>query len=78
MCKQKLGNLKKTSRFICLSCGKVILDGVQRARQREHLHIKDLYCYCEKKDVKSVEVRWCDTESEVREKIPEIKEILKL
>lgn len=65
----------KLSKFICLSCGKVILDGVNRGRHRkEWLHIKDLFCPFEGKEVKSVEVRWCDQINEVEEQIPKLKE----
>lgn len=73
MSRNKNGNPQLASDFICLSCGRVIMKGIQRPRQREHLHIKDLYCVFEKKTVKSVEVRWCDEEVEIREHIPELK-----
>lgn len=36
-------------------------------------HIKDLFCVFEGKDVKSIEVRWCDDVNEIRAKIPELK-----
>ena len=49
------------------------MDGIQRPKQREYLHIKDLYCVYEDSDVKSVEVRWCDDINGVRENIPELK-----
>lgn len=65
----------KSSKFICLSCGKIIMDGIQRRnRQRECFHIKDLFCPFEGKEVKSVEVRWCNQMNEVKEKIPALKE----
>ena len=69
----KNGNPKKKSEFICLSCGRIIMDGIQRPRQREKDHIKDLFCVFEGKDVKSIEVRWCDDVNEIRAKIPELK-----
>lgn len=69
----KNGNPKKKSEFICLSCGRIIMDGIQRPRQREKDHIKDLFCVFEGKDVKSIEVRWCDDVNEIRAKVPELK-----
>lgn len=73
MCRYKNGNPQKSSRFVCLSCGRIIMEGIQRPKQREKYHIKDLYCVYEDKDVKSVEVRWCDDFDEIKEKIPELK-----
>lgn len=61
----KNGNPKKRSEFICLSCGRIIMDGIQRPRQREKDHIKDLFCVFEGKDVKSIEVRWCNSVIEI-------------
>lgn len=72
MCKRN-GHPKRASSFICLSCGKVIMEGIQRPKQREYLHIKDLYCVFENKDVKAVEVRWCDNKDEIIQHIPELK-----
>jgi hypothetical protein len=62
----KNGNPKKRSEFICLSCGRIIMDGIQRPRQREKDHIKDLFCVFEGKDVN-------DDVNEIRAKIPELK-----
>lgn len=50
------------------------MDGIQRASQREKEHVKDLYCYLCKEDVKAVEVRYCDDEREILGKIPELRE----
>jgi hypothetical protein len=42
-------------------------DGIQRKKQREYGHIKDLYCvYC-KDTTKNIEVRFCDFYSELAE-----------
>ncbi len=73
MCRYKNGNPKKSSKFICLSCGRVIMEGIQRPKQREKYHIKDLYCVFEGKDSKSVEVRWCDNINEIRKHLPELR-----
>lgn len=59
----KMGNPKKSSRFICLShIGEnYVGSGIQRGRfQREKKHIKDLYCCQCKKVTKNLEVRYCD------------------
>lgn len=74
----KNGNPKKASRFICLSCGRIIMEGLQRPNQREYLHIKDLYCPYEGIKSKTVEVRWCDNIDEIKSKIPKIKENLNI
>lgn len=50
------------------------MDGIQRASQREKEHVKDLYCYLCKEEVKAVEVRYCDDEREILDKIPELRE----
>lgn len=39
----------------------------------EYLHIKDLYCAFENKDVKAVEIRWCDDKDEIIQHISELK-----
>ena len=57
----RAGRPDRKSKFICLSCGRVIMDGIQRKRTREKYHVKDLYCLYERKDSKAVEVRWCDS-----------------
>lgn len=73
MCKRN-GNPKRRSKFYCLKCGEEIMDGIQRASQREKEHVKDLYCYLCKGEVKAVEVRYCDDEREILGKIPELRE----
>ena len=67
MCRRnncKNGNVKKTSRFICLRCLKENCVGqdMQRPRTREKDHIKNLSCLCVhmKYQTKNLEVRWCD------------------
>ena len=72
MCKSN-GHPKRASSFICLSCGKIIMEGIQRPKQQEYLHIKDLYCAFENKDVKAVEIRWCDDKDEIIQHISELK-----
>jgi hypothetical protein len=49
------------------------MEGIQRPKQREKYHIKDLYCVFEGKDSKSVEVRWCDNINEIRKHLPELR-----
>ncbi|MFQ7208542.1 MAG: hypothetical protein ACLRPZ_03755 [Coprococcus sp.] len=73
MCKRN-GNPKRRSKFYCLKCGREIMDGIQRSSQREKEHVKDLYCYLCKEEVKAVEVRYCDDEREILGKIPELRE----
>ena len=66
---RRYGNPKKKSRFICLKCLKenCIGQGIQRARQREKFHIKDLDClYC-RETTKNIEVRYCDWYFEIEE-----------
>lgn len=41
------------------------MDGIQRRRQREKGHIKDLYCVHCRETVKTVEVRYNDLLSEM-------------
>ena len=67
MCRCKMGNPKKKSRFICLKhCGEnPVGAGIQRAKQREKGHIKDLYCLFCKETVKNLEVRYCDSFDEM-------------
>lgn len=73
MCKRN-GNPKRASKFICLKCGKIVMDGLQRTKQRPFLHIKDLYCvYC-KAECKAVEIRYLDDIHVVMEAIPNLKE----
>lgn len=62
----KMGNPYKKSRFICLKCLEEnhVGDGIQRRKQREKGHIKDLYCVHCKDTTKNLEVRFCDYYSE--------------
>ena len=67
------------SRFICLECEKenMIGNSLQRRRQREKYHIKDLYCPICKKLTKNVEVRSCDQFDKVVLQIPYLQRKLK-
>ena len=61
MCRCKMGNPKRSGRFICLSHVGIneIGNGIQRSNQRELGHIKDNVCNrCG--EVKTMEVRHCD------------------
>lgn len=62
------------SRFICLKCGKEnsVGAGIYRRRQREKFHVKDLTCLTCGEVTKNVEIRNCDFEMEIREKVPEL------
>ena len=57
-----MGNPKKKSEFICLSCLDwkfTYIQGIQRSKQRELGHIKDNVCTrCG--EIKTMEVRHCD------------------
>lgn len=78
MCRCKMGNPKKSSRFICLKhCGENFTgSGIQRGKIRERFHIKDLYCPQCKEIVKNLEVRYCDDFEEIMNKAVELhKEI---
>ena len=61
-CRNKSGNGKKASKFICLKCldwRTTYTQDIQRMRQREKYHEKDTECLkCGK--IKSMEVRHCD------------------
>ena len=60
MCRCRMGNPKKMSRFICLKCLQIGIPGIQRKSQREKYHVKDLFCtYC-KQETKHIEIRHCD------------------
>lgn len=74
MCRCKMGNPKKKSRFICLKhCGENFVgSGIQRQKQREKLHIKDLYCLQCNDVVKNLEVRHCDSFQEMMEEALEL------
>ena len=72
MCRCKMGNPKKMSRFICLKCLQIGIPGIQRKSQREKYHIKDLFCaYC-KQETKHIEIRHCDWIDEVMSKAEEL------
>lgn len=76
MCRCKMGNPKKQSRWICLRCLKEnrVGEGIQRGRkQREKFHIKDLSCLCNSLEpTKNVEVRYCDSFKEIMDKAEEL------
>ena len=67
MCRCKMGNPKKSSRFICLChCGENHVGmGIQRGNQREKGHVKDLYCLQCGDVTKNLEVRYCDNLEEM-------------
>lgn len=50
----------KTSEFICMECENVIPLPRLQSCQREKGHIKDLYCPCCRKIVKTLEIRCGD------------------
>ncbi len=77
MCRCKMGNPKKKSRFICLKCCKenLVGIGIQRSNQREKGHIKDLTCInrgCDGEITKNLEVRYCDNFHEMMLKAEEL------
>lgn len=77
MCRCKMGNPKRSSRFICCKCLKenFVGSGIQRANQREKNHIKDLTCFspeCRGTITKNLEVRYCDSFNEMMEKAEEL------
>ena len=69
MSRYKNGNPKHTSRFICLKCmnENMLASGIQRQRQRERKHIKDLYCLKCREVTKCIEIRFCDSYEEIFE-----------
>ena len=74
MCRCKMGNPKRSSRFICLKCLKEnqLGSGIQRANQREKGHTKNLYCiYCNE-ITRNTEVRWRDSYDEMMDKAIEV------
>ena len=75
MCRCRMGNPKKQSRFICLHCLKEGIGGIQRGgHQREKSHIKTLYCpYCRHKE-KHLEVRYCDNFLDMMDKAAKLHE----
>jgi hypothetical protein len=63
-----MGNPKKRSRFICLKCLNEGIEGIQRTKQREKFHCKELYCiYCNE-TTKHIEIRHCDWIEEIKDK----------
>ena len=75
MCRCRMGNPKKMSRFICLKhCGENhVLDGLQRGgHQREKKHIKDAFCIECQDITKNLEVRYCDSFDEMMQKAEEL------
>mgnify|MGYP004704304169 FL=1 len=74
--KIKVGNPRKSSRFICLNCLQSDLvtgEGIQRRHgQRNENHIKDLWCCRCRDTVKTLEVRYFD---DYEEKLEEAKEL---
>ena len=62
-----MGNPKKKSRFLCLKCMKLGIEGIQRKSKREKGHIKDLYCFNCNAETKHIEVRYCDWLEEIKE-----------
>ena len=70
MCRCKMGNPKKKSRFYCLKHLDInhLGDGIQRVKQREKGHIKDLYCPVCRETVKNLEIRHCDWLEEIKER----------
>jgi hypothetical protein len=63
------------SKFICLKCMQEnkIVTGLQRPRQRKKFHIKNIYCLNCKKITKNIEIRFCDSFSEIEEKAANIR-----
>lgn len=45
----------------------MLASGIQRQRQRERKHIKDLYCLKRREVTKCIEVRFCDSYEEIFE-----------
>lgn len=69
MSRYKNGNPKQASRFICLKCMQenMLARGIQRQKQREQKHVKDLYCLKCGEVTKCIEVRFCDSYEEIFE-----------
>lgn len=75
-----MGNPKKKSRFFCLHCMKenYLASGIQRKKQREKWHIKDITCLnqgCQGMITKNLEIRYCDDFLEMLGKVPELHTI---
>lgn len=69
MSRYKNGNPKHASRFICMKCmnENMLARGIQRQKQREQKHVKDLYCLKCGEVTKCIEVRFCDSYEEIFE-----------
>ena len=75
MCKCKVGNPKRSSRFICLKHLGInhIGDGLQRnGNQREKYHIKDMFCIVCGSVEKCLEIRFCDDMEEILDRAEEL------
>lgn len=72
MCRCRMGNPKKQSRFICLKCLQVGIPGIQRKSQREKFHVKDLFCLHCQIETKHIEIRHCDWTEEIMIKAEEL------
>lgn len=74
LCRCRMGNPKRSSRFICCRCLKenFVGSGIQRSNQREKGHIKDLYCLQCRATTKNIEVRYCDSFQEMMGKAEEL------
>ena len=75
MCRCRMGNPKKSSRFICLKCLDwkfTYIQGIQRSNQRELGHIKDNVCSHCGEVTKNIEVRYCDSFDEMMDKAEEL------
>lgn len=72
--RNKMGNPKRKSRFICCNClmENQLGSGIQRTNQRKKGHIKDLYCLKCQTVTKNLEVRYCDSFKEIMEKAEEL------
>ena len=77
MCRCRMGNPKRSSRFICCKCLKEnqLGSGIQRSNQRSKYHIKNLTCInpgCNGDITKNIEVRYCDSFDELMQKAEEL------
>ena len=75
MCKGKNGKPKRSSRFICIYCGKENMPGIQRRNMRQKEHIKTMYCPFCKIVTQNVEVRYMDNFEEIKEDVPQLRNI---
>ena len=72
MCRCRMGNPKKQSRFICLKCLQIGIPGIQRKSQREKFHVKDLFCPHCQIETKHIEIRHCDWIDEIMDKAEDL------